>query len=339
VITAIDIFSGCGGLSTGLRSAGFNVAAGIEIDKRARAVYALNHPHTILFEDVRLVSPDELLTSLNLNRGQLSLLAACPPCQGFSRMRTKNRRDPAPDPRNDLVFDVIRLIEGLQPLTAMLENVPSLKDDWRFGEATRRLEAAGYEWNCEIVDAADYGVPQRRKRMILMASRLGHIKIPISQSTRRTVRQTIGDLLPPEESNRPLHQLLAKHSEKVMDRISLVPHDGGSRKAWGEEAQLNCHKKMSGFKDVYGRMQWDKVAPTITRYCNNPSKGRFLHPTQDREISLFEAALLQSFPSSYVFPVSLGRGPLASMIGEALPPAMAEQHARHMFKHIQSNEQ
>lgn len=338
MITAIDIFSGCGGLSTGLRAAGFSVAAGIEIDKRARSVYALNHPDTILFEDVRLISSDTLLTNLNLKRGQLSLLAACPPCQGFSRMRTKNRRVPAPDPRNNLVFDVVRLIEGLQPLTAMLENVPGLKNDWRFRETTRRLEAAGYEWNCAIVDAAGYGVPQRRKRMILMASRLGHIEIPIGRSKLRTVRQTIGDLLPPSKSNTPLHRLIGRHNNKVNERISMVPHDGGSRSAWGEEAQLDCHKKMSGFKDVYGRMTWDKVAPTITRYCINPSKGRFLHPTQDREISPFEAALLQSFPRSYKFPVSIGRGPLASMIGEALPPAMAERHARHMMKHIQSNQ-
>jgi DNA (cytosine-5)-methyltransferase 1 len=334
MFTAIDIFGGCGGLTTGLLEAGFEVVAAVEIDVKARAVYQLNHPDVTLFDDVRLLTPEVILKSLGWQRGQLSLLAACPPCQGFSRMRTKNRSEPAADPRNDLIFDVVRLVEGLLPRTVMIENVPGLKNDERFEQTTTRLEAAGYQWSCEVVDAADYGVPQRRKRMILMASLLGPVEIPKGCSKERTVRNTIGDLLPPDQSHKPLHRLIGRHNEKVMQRIALVPHDGGSREAWGEEEQLDCHKRLSGFKDVYGRMKWDKVAPTITRYCVNPSKGRFLHPTQDREISLFEASLLQSFPRSYKFPVSLGRGPIASMIGEALPPTMAQHHAQHLMEHI-----
>jgi len=333
----MDIFGGCGGLTTGLQAAGFDVVGAVEIDPRARAVYGLNHPDVILFEDVRLLAPEIILRRLGMERGQLSLLAACPPCQGFSRMTTKNRAEPAPDPRNDLILDVARLVEGILPLTLMIENVPALRNDERFQQTTSRLEAAGYRWSCEIVNASDYGVPQRRKRMILMASLLGSIEIPRGCAKERTVRQTIGDLLPPEESRKPLHRLLGRHNEKVMERIAAVPHDGGSREAWGEDEQLDCHKRLRGFRDVYGRMKWDKVAPTITRYCVNPSKGRFLHPTQDREISLFEASLLQSFPRSYKFPVSLGRGPIASMIGEALPPLMAQHHAQYLREHISSN--
>lgn len=337
MFTAFDIFGGCGGLTTGLESAGFEVVAAVEIDDNARNVYQLNHPGVTLFEDVRLLTPDTILTTLGMEPGELSLMAACPPCQGFSRMRTKNRAKPAPDERNDLVLDVAQLIDGVLPITVMIENVPALRNDPRFDETVGILESAGYWWSCEIVDAADYGVPQRRKRMILMASRLGPLEIPEGRCKKRTVRETIGSLTPPDNSHKPLHRLVGKHNEEVKDRIARVPHDGGSRAAWGDDNQLDCHKRISGFKDVYGRMKWDAVAPTITRYCVNPSKGRFLHPTQDREITLFEASLLQSFPRSYKFPVSLGRGPIASMIGEALPPRMAQHHATYLREHLEAN--
>jgi DNA (cytosine-5)-methyltransferase 1 len=335
--TAVDIFGGCGGLTTGLEAAGFDVVGAVEIDHNAKFVYELNHPGVTLFEDVRLLTSEIVLKTLGMEPGQLSLMAACPPCQGFSRMRTKNRVTPVDDERNDLVLDVARLIEGVLPATVMIENVPALRNDARFDETVERLECAGYHWSCEIVDAAHYNVPQRRKRMILMASRLGPVEIPEGGSKRRTVRETIEALPAPDTSHKPLHRLLGKHNEKVRDRIARVPHDGGSRSAWGDDEQLDCHKKMSGFKDVYGRMKWDDVAPTITRYCTNPSKGRFLHPEQDREITLFEASLLQSFPRSYKFPVTLGRGAIASMIGEALPPRMAEHHAAYLREHLETN--
>jgi DNA (cytosine-5)-methyltransferase 1 len=334
---AIDVFSGCGGLTSGLRAAGFQVVAGVEIRLDARMAYELNHPGVILFEDVRTLSANVMLSAIGIEKGDLDLLAGCPPCQGFSRMRTKNRAHPADDARNDLIFDFIRLVKELLPKTIMLENVPGLKEDWRFREATKRLEKAGYQWVCEVVNAADYGVPQRRKRMILMASRLGSITIPQGNSNHKTVRDTIGDLPAPRKSHKPLHKLLAEHGDEVMNRIRQTPRNGGSRSAWGEENQLDCHKRLDdGFRDVYGRMAWDDVAPTITRSCVNPSKGRFLHPAQNREISLYEAALLQSFPRSYKFPISQGREAIASMIGEALPPLLAEKQARHVLKHIQA---
>lgn len=334
---AIDIFSGCGGLTTGLRAAGFQVVAGVEINSDARLAYELNHPDVQLFEDVRALHADAMLTAVGMQKGELDLLAGCPPCQGFSRMRTKNRAQPVDDARNDLIFDFIRLVEGLLPKTIMLENVPGLKEDWRFKEATTRLEKAGYQWVCKVVNAADYGVPQRRKRMILMASRLGSIVIPEGDSHHKTVRDAIGDLPTPKDSHKPLHKLLAEHGDEVVRRIRQTPKDGGSRSAWGEENQLACHKRLGrGFHDVYGRMAWDDVAPTITRSCVNPSKGRFLHPAQNREISLYEAALLQSFPRSYKFPISPGREAIASMIGEALPPLLAEKQARYMLSHIQA---
>lgn len=335
-LTAIDVFSGCGGLTTGLRAAGFKVLAGIDIDGHASLAYQLNHPEVRVFSrDVRTLSAECLLKTLGIKRGDLALLAGCPPCQGFSRMRTKNRSKPVRDERNDLVFEFARLVEGLLPQTIMLENVPGLKRDWRLKRVTKQLEALGYQWGCKVVDAADYGVPQRRKRMILMASRLGSVSIPEGTGRHKTVRDTIGKIPAPKESRIPLHKLLAEHSDKVAERIRRVPKNGGSRSAWGRKNQLDCHKRLGGFRDVYGRMAWDRVAPTITRFCVNPSKGRFIHPKQNREISLYEAALLQSFPRSYKFPLPVGRGPIASMIGEALPPRLAEKQARYLLKHIQ----
>jgi DNA (cytosine-5)-methyltransferase 1 len=334
--TAIDVFSGCGGLTAGLRFAGFRVLAGIELDEAACLAYQLNHPEVSLFsQDIRTLSAGFILKALRIKKGDLVLLAGCPPCQGFSRMRTKNRSKPVRDERNDLIFEFARLVEGLLPQTVMLENVPGLKGDWRLKRVTKQLEALGYQWDCKVVDAADYGVPQRRKRMILMASRLGAITIPEGKSRRKTVREAIGEIPPPKNSRVTLHKLLAEHNDKVTERIKRIPKNGGSRSAWGRENQLDCHKRLGGFRDVYGRMAWDKVAPTITRFCGNPSKGRFIHPEQNREISLYEAALLQSFPRSYKFPLSVGRGPIASMIGEALPPRLTEKQARYLLKHIQ----
>ena len=333
--TAIDIFSGCGGLTTGLRAAGFNVLGAVDINRPACLAYKLNHPEVRVFVlDIRKLTTTFFTQTLEIEKGELGLLAGCPPCQGFSRMRTKNRTEPVEDKRNDLIFDFIRLVGGLQPKVVMLENVPGLKEDWRFEKATRRLEKWGYQWACEVINAADYGVPQRRKRMILMASRLGPISIPLEKAVHKTVRDAIGDIPSPKRSNKPLHKLLAVHSDKVMQRIRLVPKNGGSRSAWGEENQLDCHKRLEGFRDVYGRISWDDVAPTITRFCVNPSKGRFLHPTQNREISLYEAAIFQSFPRSYEFPLELGREKIASMIGEALPPLLAEKQACYLLKHI-----
>lgn len=338
MLNAIDVFSGCGGLTAGLRAAGFNVLAAVEIKQGPSSVYRMNHPDVHLYtEDVRELDAKEILETLNLHKGELSLLAGCPPCQGFSKMRTKNRPQPVKDERNNLVFDFVRLVEGLLPQTVMLENVPGLKDNWRFKKVTKKLEELGYEWDCKIVNAADYGIPQRRKRMILMASRLGKVSIPDGESDHKTVRDTIGDLPTPKKSHVALHKFLAEHTDVVKERIKLVPKNGGSRLAWGEKNQLACHKRLKGgFRDVYGRMAWDKVAPTITRSCVNPSKGRFIHPEQNREITLYEAALLQAFPRSYKFPISLGRGEIASMIGEALPPLLAKEHARYLQNHILS---
>jgi DNA (cytosine-5)-methyltransferase 1 len=334
--TAIDCFSGCGGLSQGLKEANFKILAGIEINSRAREVHHLNHPDVKLYSDITQIEPQKLMADLNVGVGEIALLAGCPPCQGFSSMRTRNGSYRIKDLRNKLIFDFVRLACELRPKTIMMENVPALLKDWRLYEAKRRLRNAGYKWIVSgILNAAEYGVPQRRKRMILMASSLGPIQLPTAEGdVVITVRQTIGKLPNPSQTAVRLHQFFMRHSDKVMSRIQKIPKDGGSRSDLKEVEQLPCHKRLKGFKDVYGRMRWDDVAPTITRFSHNPSKGRFLHPEQDRAITVYEAMLLQSFPSTYTFPIEFGMGEISSLIGEALPPKFAEAQATHVANHL-----
>jgi len=334
-LRAIDVFSGCGGLTTGLKAAGFDVLAGVEIDEAAVTTYRMNHPAIHVFGDVRELTCSEVKEAFELEVGELDLLVGCSPCQGFSRMRTRNRKKAADDERNDLVLDFVRLAEGLLPKTIVFENVPGLLNDRRFTEMIDRLGQMEFSLNYDTLNLVDYGVPQRRRRVILVGSRLGEPTLPEAKGPRRDVEWAIGSLPEPEKSDDPIHRSLSVHSSAVMERIRRIPQDGGSRKDLGPDAQLPCHQNFDGYRDVYGRMAWGKPAPTITRFSINPSKGRYLHPEQDREITLREASLLQAFPPNYQFPLDeFGRGAIASMIGEALPPVFAEQLGEHIKCHI-----
>jgi DNA (cytosine-5)-methyltransferase 1 len=176
-------------------------------------------------------------------------------------------------------------------------------------------------------------VPQRRRRMILIASRLGEVDFAPKSKSPATVRDAIGSLPPPGSGDDLLH-VRTTRAVKVEALIRKVPRDGGSRASLGKRHQLPCHKKTDGFRDVYGRMAWDRPAPTITGGCINPSKGRFLHPVAHRAITLREAALLQGFPRHYHFPMSSGTYAVAQMIGNAFPPSFAARHARRLARQI-----
>ncbi len=327
-LCAIDLFSGCGGLSLGLKGAGFLVAAAVEIDRKAQETYRLNHPKVRLYaQDIRKLDPAKILVEVGLSVGELDLLAGCPPCQGFSRLRTKNKMASVCDDRNDLVGDFLRFIEVMQPKAVMLENVPALAKDARFLDMRSRLHSLGYQSVVHVLDAADYSVPQRRKRLIMLASRV-HAPVVAERARKRlTVREALKGMAEPGRSRDKLHGLGENRSQKVRDLIALIPKDGGSRSDLPVGYQLDCHKRSDGFSDVYGRLAWDNVAPTITSGCHNPSKGRFLHPGQDRTISLREAAVLQGFPRSYRFNVAHGKESIALMIGNALPPPFITAHA------------
>jgi DNA (cytosine-5)-methyltransferase 1 len=336
-LTAIDLFSGCGGLSLGLRNAGFAVLAAIELDQLAAETYSKNLKGTkILRADICRISPGKLMKLCGLKQGDLDLLAGCPPCQGFSSLRTRNGHTKIDEPMNDLVLHFRRFARELRPKTIMLENVPGLIRDARLESFCRSLRSMRYSIKFDVLDAADYGVPQRRRRMILIASRVGSVDFAPKRKNPKTVREAIGSLLTPGSTNDPLHARSPKRGAKVEALIRMIPRDGGSRSSLSAKNQLPCHKKTDGFRDIYGRLSWDRPASTITGGCINPSKGRFLHPVAHRTITLREAALLQGFPLRYRFPLSSGTYAVAQMIGNAFPPAFAACHARKLARKIRS---
>jgi DNA (cytosine-5)-methyltransferase 1 len=225
------------------------------------------------------------------------------------------------------LMDFQHYVDVLRPRTIMLENVPGLSTDHRFFSFIKRMEGLGYAGEYRILNAANYGVPQRRRRLIYLAGK--GMKIPFADSLHEliTVRKTISGLPKAGISGDPIHDLKEKRTPKVINLIKRIPKDGGSRTDLSKKFQLDCHKRCSGFKDIYGRMAWDKVAPTITSGCFNPSKGRFLHPEENRAITMREAALLQGFPPNYKFPTTENKAAIALMIGNALPPPFIYFHA------------
>lgn len=334
--TALDLFCGCGGMTEGLKQAGFHVVAGIEIDDNAGQAYLLNHARgktALLHRDIRDVEPLEIS---NLLAGRpLHLLACCPPCQGFSTIRRKNKKGAVNDSRNKLIHEFYRFVKELRPVTIMLENVPALSEFWDFKQVVRKMKALGYIIEYRIVNVAKYGVPQNRKRLVLLGSLLGKLNIKEGSSKRVTVRNMIGELEDANITEDLVHRIYPHHTVDVQRRIELTPIDGGSRSDLPEIFTLDCHKREGiGFRDVYGRLRWDDVSSTITGGCLNPSKGRFLHPEKNRCITAREAALLQTFPKGYIFPTDIPKSALALMIGNALPPEFCKQQAENICEHL-----
>ncbi|WP_337048932.1 DNA cytosine methyltransferase [Serratia fonticola] len=341
--TAIDLFCGAGGLTCGLKDAGFKVIAGVELEAVAAKTYKTNHADHILYEaDIRTLNPLKIMEELQLQPGELDLLAGCPPCQGFSSHRTRNKCTSVEDIRNDLIFDLMRFVRAFEPKTVMIENVPALAKDERITKVIAELRDRGYvigEKTLQVKDTACYGVPQRRKRMILIASKFGDIDEPLKVTSPKTVKDAIADFHVPGEGNDNLHDFIPNRTDKIKAMIRNIPKNGGSRADLPKQFWLPCHlKNPDGYKDVYGRMSWDKVSPTITGGCTNPSKGRFLHPEQDRSITLREAAALQTFPKNYAFSLDRGREFAALMIGNALPPAFICAHATKIIEHLNKSE-
>jgi DNA (cytosine-5)-methyltransferase 1 len=350
---AVDLFAGGGGLSLGLKQAGFLVAAAVELDGAACETYAANHPSTILFKsDIREISGVELISASPTRK--VDLIAACPPCQGFSSLTAKYRRD---DPRNELIFEFVRLVREIRPTTLMMENVPGLamKGVVMFETAMGELKSLGYQLSQQVLDVADYGVPQRRRRLVVLGSLLSPIEVPapthskLTQKGKRpwvTVRDTIGT----EEKALTLQRcnsisepqsfgwhVVRNTSETNLERLR-ASRPGASRAQLPDELRPKCHQGHdAGFSNVYGRMSWDSPAPTITGGCTTLSKGRFGHPSLLRTISVREAALLQSFPRSYVFTTPY-MDKACDIIGNALPPKFAKIMAAACLKTIEVNQ-
>ena len=324
-------------MSVGLKSAGFQVLGAVEVNSFCVRTYKANHKDVRVWKmDIRNLQAEEFKSSLGLRKGELGLLAGCPPCQGFSTMRTLNGGLVVEDPRNDLLFEILRFVEALRPQTVMMENVPGLASDRRFSIFFNRMHKIGYVGDHRILDAVEYGVPQRRRRLIYIAGY--RMIIPFADRARKikTVETAISGLPRVGESGDPVHDMSENRTPRIMELIRQIPKDGGSRADLPEEYQLECHKRCNGFKDVYGRMAWNSPAPTITSGCFNPSKGRFLHPVEDRAVSMREAALLQGFPRMYKFPTTESKSRVAWMIGNALPPPFVAAHAKMIWKTLRN---
>jgi len=339
-LTAIDLFCGAGGLTCGLKQAGFDVKFGVELEHVTAVTYRKNYPDHFLYEaDIRTLDPFKIMSDIDFQPGELDLLAGCPPCQGFSSHRTRNKTSSIEDDRNDLIFELLRFVRVFQPKVVMIENVPGLAKDKIIEQVLNDLTDIGYKvgpLSLQVKNTAFYGVPQRRKRMILVVSKNGYVPEPAIISPQPTVRDAISHFSKPEESNDMLHNIIEKRAHRIREMISLVPKNGGSRKDLPKEFWLPCHiRNPNSYRDVYGRMSWDEVSPTITGGCTNPSKGRFLHPEQDRAITLREAAALQTFPSDYYFSLQRGKDFAALMIGNALPPSFIYAHALKIKEHIE----
>lgn len=332
---AVDLFAGPGGMTAGLKIAGYRVIAAVEIDPDAVAIYRANHKGVRMFcNDIRKLAVGRVMNALGLKPGDLDLLAGCPPCQGFSTLTTLNGSVAVDDPRNNLINDYVRFVRVMRPRALLMENVPGLLRDPRMVRALEILESLGYpvKSGTRVVDAVGFDVPQHRRRMVMMSTKGKAVPYPTPNPVKLTVRQAFADLPKAGSSGDPAHDHGERRSTAILDLIQLIPKNGGSRASLGPDRQLACHKKTAGFYDIYGRMSWERPAPTITSGCTNPSKGRFLHPDEDRAITLREAAMLQGFDRNYRFDVTMGKEAIAKMIGNALPPPFVSAHAKEIAR-------
>ncbi|SEF60033.1 DNA cytosine methyltransferase [Oceanospirillum linum] len=344
-IRVFDFFSGCGGTSLGLRNAGMDIVFALDNDPVAIETYQVNFPEVESVARDICVTESSILSPLieAQDRKQSPLLfCGCAPCQPFSK---QNGNKSAEDPRRNLLSEFSRFIEYWLPEFVMIENVPGIQKvgmGGAFESFTQMLHKSGYSFDFNIVPARSFGVPQKRERLVLLASRLGSISFPEfthgpeAGQPYSTVEEWIKDL--PEIAagevckSDPDHQA-AKLSALNLERIRSTP-EGGSRDSWPEHLLLDCHKKHKGHTDVYGRLHWKRPASGLTTRCISLSNGRFGHPEQDRALSLREAACLQTFPRSYRFCGSLADR--AKQVGNAVPPLMAQTIAQSFFKVLEA---
>ena len=339
-LTAVDLFAGAGGFSSAAFNVGIEVRAAVELNKHACSTYRENivrkHPDLCLYEgDIMSLSPEQLDRDAFQNGQRCDILLGGPPCQGFSVHRVKNAG--VDDPRNQLVLRYFKFVETLQPRVFLMENVPGIlwqRHEKYMKEFYEEGRAAGYQIRPPVViDARDYGVPQRRKRVFVLGVK-AEIDLKIEWPPRRTHGSakhvgTDPTLSPwctaqrvfegPFPSNDP-NDCHMNHSQQMIDRFIEVPPNGGSRSdtSW----TLPCHKNHNGHKDVYGRIDPAQPGPTMTTACVNPSKGRFVHPTEHHGITVRQAARFQTFSDDFVF----NGGLMASgaQVGNAVPIRLGE---------------
>ena len=330
----VDIFCGIGALSHGFKLAGFDIKAGYDIESTCEFAYEFNNKATFYTKDIKDIKVDEVKSHFS---GKLpSILIGCAPCQPFSTYRTRYEKDP----QYSLVDYFANLAIGVQPDYISMENVPTLvsfNNGKVFKKFISKLEGANYSVNWNIMRCEEFGIPQKRRRLVLIASKFKSASVPKPTNKSLTVRDVIG-------SQNKLHAGQTDSADKLHKARSLSPKNmkrikaskpGGNWTDWPFSLRADCHKKTSGktYTSVYARMEWDKPSPTITTQFGGFGNGRFGHPEQDRAISLREGALLQSFPENYKF-FSDQENPnmqtIARWIGNAVPIKLAEAIATHI---------
>ena len=346
-ISVIDLFCGIGGLSHGFVLENINVVAGYDIDETCQYPFEANNNATFIAKNIRDVTGNEVNSVFN--DADIKILVGCAPCQPFSTyaFKSPDKTKSSDEGKWSLLSEFARIIQEVKPDIVSMENVPGLAKfdkSYIFRDFIRTLEDNNYHIDFKIVYCPSYGVPQQRKRLVLLASRLGTISIIAETHTSAnypTVEQAIGWMEPigsgeVSESD-PIHKA-AKLSPINIKRIQQSK-PGGTWRDWDDELLLECHKRKSGktYRSVYGRMKWDAPAPTMTTFCTGIGNGRFGHPTQDRGISLREASLLQTFPRNYKFVPEgaiVNSTRLSTHIGNAVPVKLGQIIARSIKFHL-----
>ena len=344
-VRVYDFFAGCGGASCGFQAVGMEIAFALDHDADAKGSFEANFPDAHFeLADIRKASLQAIRRRVEAERSRPVLFSGCAPCQPFTKQNTK-RPGLDRDERVPLLAHFAHLVEGCRPDLVFVENVPGLQkldsESQPFGGFLSRLDAVGYKVDYRPVRLARYGIPQSRRRLVLVGSRHGAIHLPDEthgpgtlNERYATVRDWISHLPPiragEEHGEVPNHRA-ANLSARNVERVKATPEGGGHRH-WPEHLKLECHKGFSGYSDVYGRMSWDAPASGLTTRCTSYSNGRFGHPEQHRAISVREAACLQTFPEDFVFEGCTGS--MARQIGNAVPVRLAELIGHRFIEHL-----
>lgn len=353
--TAIDLYCGAGGLTLGLKKAGFEVVAGIELNPEIARTYKANHRKTkLLIKNVRDVTGKEILELTGLRK--IDLVAGCPPCQGFSQLTEKYKRQ---DPRNDLVLEIARIVEEIEPKIVMMENVSGIttKGKLILDKFLDRLKKLGYLVNMGVLQMADYGVPQSRRRFVLLAGKGFNVPLPKPTHSRKgdvkkglkpwmSISEVIKNMPRPVKLSVAIQNggpekfnwhVISDLKKRSIERLKIMK-EGDNRLVLPRNLRPECHKtKKAGFHNVYGRLSWSNVSSTITSGCTTPCMGRFGHPEEDRTISIREAALIQTFPMTYRFKTTF-MNTACDLVGNGLPFKFANIAGRNCFQALKDFE-
>jgi len=338
----LDIFSGCGGASLGFKEAGYEIKGAIDIDQDSCTTYENNLKVKPLIKDILNLEKNELLSLIGMQKGELDVIIGCPPCQSFSSLRRTTMGN-SKDSKDNLVLEFANIISEIKPKSIVFENVSGInlgRGKVFLDKFLNKIKKLGYIYVAKVVNAADFGVPQFRKRLVCIAvdkTILNGIELQLPNKTHsdpktadilnlpkwQTVRDAIGDLPKLKSGERtitPPNHFAKDHTVETLNLIKHIPKDGGGRKNLPKNLWLKCHKNLEdgkGAESVYGRLWWDKPSSTMTSRCTTPSSGRFIHPEQDRGITPREAARFQTFPDDFTFHGS--RHSIERQIGNAMP--------------------